>query len=302
MFKKPLIFLLSFPLLWSFSCGPSSPGDVVKPPRRPYPEIDRFPSWSPDGKTIAYFHLGVTRVDPRGGFWVDYDSTGIWLINSDGTENRLFFKGGDTPSWSPDGRWLAFSLGAQIYKITVNGDSLTQLTFEGRNFFPKWSPDGERIAYRRSTPEGGVYIMDAWGTYHRRVIEWGGYASWVNESQILFRKGGIWISDTLGQNRVLLLSEDEIGAVEIRSPSLSPDGSKIIFSAWKEGQPLQVWIMNADGSNPKELTTEGGKDPCWSPDGTRIVYVRYNSREFSSSNGRLWIMDSNGANRVQLTP
>ena len=38
--------------------------------------------------------------------------------------------------WSPDGEWIVFDEGSQIYKIKVNGDSLAQLTFQGRNFFP----------------------------------------------------------------------------------------------------------------------------------------------------------------------
>ena len=59
--------------------------------------------------------------------------------------------------------------------------------------------------------------------------------------------------------------------------------------------------MDADGSNLKQLTQKGGTSPAWSPDGSQIVYTRYNFAEFSEESGHLWIMDSNGENKRQLT-
>ncbi|OQY27350.1 MAG: hypothetical protein B6244_10840 [Candidatus Cloacimonetes bacterium 4572_55] len=59
------------------------------------------------------------------------------------------------PDWSPDGQWLAFMMNAQIYKVKADGDSLTQLTHEGRNFFPDWGPDGQWIAYDNTDCGGG---------------------------------------------------------------------------------------------------------------------------------------------------
>ena len=58
--------------------------------------------------------------------------------------------------------------------------------------------------------------------------------------------------------------------------------------------------MDSDGYNLLQLTQRGGNYPAWSPDGNYIVYTR-NSGEFSDENGRLWIMDSNGENKRQLT-
>ena len=85
--------------------------------------IDYEPSWSPDGKWIAYYH-----VDSR----TDY--TGIYRIRPDGSENTFWIPGGQNPAWSPDSKWLAYSLGAQIWITELEGDSSEQLTFEGRNF------------------------------------------------------------------------------------------------------------------------------------------------------------------------
>jgi TolB protein len=57
--------------------------------------------------------------------------------------------------------------------------------------------------------------------------------------------------------------------------------------------------MGADGSNPRRLSTQGGKsyDPSWSPDGRRIAYVV----ERSGEGFEIWTMDADGGNAMQLT-
>lgn len=103
--------------------------------------IDYEPSWSPDGKFIAYYHLDK-----------EISKNGIYIISPDGRENRLWHQGAgaETPTWSPDGQWIAFSEGAQIWKKKLNGDSLTQITQAGHNFFPEWRPDKIWVAFEES--------------------------------------------------------------------------------------------------------------------------------------------------------
>jgi Tol biopolymer transport system component len=109
----------------------------------------------------------------------------------------------------------------------------------------------------------------------------------------------IWIADTNVANakQLTFLGGDS------RDPHWSPDGSKIVFSCQREmPNPFpQIWVMNSDGTNLRQLTTDGGTSPAWSPDGKRIVYVRYNWTEYSSKQGQLWIMDADGSNKRQLT-
>ena len=83
------------------------------------------PSWSPDGKSIAFVRLGIRA--PYG----EYGE--IWVADSDGSNPRLLTSGPDAgPVWSPDGKRIAFSSvrdgNMEVYTITVNGTGLSNLT------------------------------------------------------------------------------------------------------------------------------------------------------------------------------
>ena len=300
-FLRQVLFLVI--LLTLFNCSKKSTNGI-KPPTPAYPIICDVPAWSPDGNTIAYWYSGITKVRPNGGNDGDPTQRGIWFISPDGTNKRMFLWGGDLPDWNPVEPKLVLVMNAQIYTIKLDGDSLTQLTFEGRNFFPDWSPDARRIAYSASTPveSAGIWIVNS-RENSKRHLGLGYMPDWAPHSpQLVFSGSGaeIWIADTNGANakQLTFLGGDS------RYPHWSPDGSKIVFSSQKiaSGYHLpQIWVMDSDGTNLKQLTIEGGRYPAWSPDGNQIVYVRENSREYSSKQGQLWIMEVDGSNKKQLT-
>jgi len=255
---------------------------------------DSEATWSPDGKTIAYTHGGLDYPD---------DPAGIFLINVDGTNDRLFYEGASAgcSDFSPDNNWLVFSDYAQIYKIKLNGDSLTQLTFGGRNFFPDWSPEGKRIAFDRTTsypetpPESsGILIMDVDGT-NKKHLGLGRFPDWSPSGFRLVYIGlgnEIYTADTNGNNQIqLTFLKDH----DNRYPVFSPDGKKITFSSAYNSAPV-IYVMDSDGKNLKLLTPEGGDEPAWSPDGEYIAYT-YVHPDY----GRIFIMDADGSNKRQLT-
>jgi TolB protein len=106
--------------------------------------FDGDPAWSPDGRWIAFAHIGQAR------------ST-IVLIRPDGSGRHTLTKG-DVPSWSPDGRRLAFQTGGvgaiHVFVIGRDGSGRRQVTrSNGSDTLPAWSPDGRRIVFVRELPE-----------------------------------------------------------------------------------------------------------------------------------------------------
>jgi Tol biopolymer transport system component len=81
----------------------------------------------------------------------------------------------------------------------------------------------------------------------------------------------------------------EVKTIRLSYPQYTADGSKIIYAG--EG----IWIMDADGGNKKRLI-EGGEYPCFSPDGTKILYLRS-----FNVNDDIWIINTDGSNNIQLT-
>lgn len=91
----------------------------------------------------------------------------------------------------------------------------------------------------------------------------------------------------------------QVSQVKDSYPDLSPDKSRIIFQSNRSGNN-QIWIMNVDGTEPKQLTHvpgDGAETPRWSPDGSQIVYAAY----LEDGNNDLFLMQPDGSGQTQLT-
>lgn len=138
--------------------------------------INISPRWNPrTGREIAF-------ISDRGG------SPQIYVMDATGANQRaLLSRGGhsDSPSWSPDGRYIAFTWGGagsfQIFIADVATGQLLQLTSEGRNESPTWSPDGRHLAFQSSrTGRLEIWQMHIDGTGQRQLTRGGGrFPAWA---------------------------------------------------------------------------------------------------------------------------
>src|SRR5688500_1723756 len=219
-------------------------GIVVPSARAQQPPPPNFlninPSWSPDGRQLVY-------ESDR------HDRGALYIINTDGTgERRLTFTGADDthPSWSPDGSRIVFDSDRDgvwnLHSIRPDGTDERRLTHPAtatRPAFarhPAWSPDGKRIAFDSGRDSiTHIWVMNADGSGAARVTgpPGGGHPAWTPDGRIVFgaaRSGNsdLWTTTIDGSDTRLLVAHP----MQKRSPSLSPDGRRVVFFAENEGK------------------------------------------------------------------
>mgnify|MGYP003876090299 CR=1 FL=1 len=278
------------------------------------PQIDCLGcvSWGPTN-WIA-FHYSPKRVIKGEEVRIE-DSVGIWLIKPNGksltylgpptTPDNVPF-GWSPPSWSPDGEWIVTNdMYGRIWMRGVVKDTLFQVTEGKGRYLPQFSPDGKKIAFCRTGPDsGGVWILNLDTKIEKRIFIFGDMPFWHPSGESLVIYGYVegynnpWISiiDTTGSYQRLIYLPER-GCHDLR---ISNDGLKIIFS--DGGWEPQIWSLKIDGTELKKLTTYGGRDGHFSPDGKKIVYVKFSLvRPCQEGNGELYIMNSDGSQNKRLT-
>jgi Tol biopolymer transport system component len=175
------------------------------------------------------------------------------------------------PVWSWDGQSIAFVCNRgsggvpvlDVYTMNADGTGLERVTTGENDYMPVWSPGGKQLAFvgvREGLPVG-IYVIGANGAGERLLVS-----------------GNTWF------------------------PDWSPDGKKILFDGSANpnldaivngpSSNCSLYTIQPDGLNKTLLTHDCPGFPKWSPDGTKIAFLRH---------GQLWVMNADGSGQTQLT-
>lgn len=214
---------------------------------------------------------------------------------------------GMNPSGEPQGHivFTCFIGGYdEICTINADGSNFQQLTnIEATDWYAEYSPNGSLISFSsRRDDNFEIYLMNGDGSLPRRLTENLGsnYAPTISPdgSRIVFTSyqgplGEIWTMGIDGTNPTMLTDEGDS-----LDPIWSPDGTQIAYASTRNGKTRELFVMNADGSNIRSMTTNadvGGRND-WSPDGSQLAFYAGPDNE-----KEVFIINVDGTNLRQLT-
>jgi Tol biopolymer transport system component len=282
------------------------------------PTLEISPVWSPDGREIAF-----ARAGERG--------SAIYLVPALGGQERKLVdlvgpsqisSGYTLPAltWSPDGRWLAFSEisredePAHIVRLSLDSLERTRLTSPPEDtlgdFFPAFSPDGEHLAFLRSSAadwgdldvwvqplEGGQARRLTFGKYDSAVA-----VSWTPGSDEIVYSTGIWGGGSI--HRVSLEGGEPRGIPGIgeNTAFFTVRGSRIVYQQ-RHARAPSIWRVPGRSAPAADRVPRAFADSMWidynpafSPDGQKVAFQSYRSGQ-----ANIWLCDRDGSSPVQLT-
>jgi Tol biopolymer transport system component len=244
---------------------------------------------SPDGRTLL--------VRTRHPFLVGVDGSHrrqirlSWLVSSQ--------------VWSPDGKRLAYAPPGDehgIWTYDLETGRRTRISFGVYDNSPAWSPDGTRIAY---AGDDGVFVADADGRDTHRLSSmdadapvWSPNGRTIAVVDVSSSIAGIWLLPVAGgkPRRVIRSAQEAVW---------SPNGKWLALTV-SRGRHWDLFVARGDGSRLRRLTFETGgvdvRDPRWTPDGKRIVFVRVGARapgELEMS--EIWTIAPDGSGLREVT-
>ncbi|WP_018704724.1 calcium-binding protein [Anaeromusa acidaminophila] len=204
----------------------------------------RYPQWSMDGTKIIFMS------NYGGGTYK------VYVFEPNSGNSPMALVNGIYPVLSGDGTKIAYCNnddGFKLYIANADGSNPAKVTdFDPGHF--SWSPDKSKFVFTSNgTGVNGTYVMNQDGSGLKKI------SSYVT-------KDPAWSPD--GQkiafgsdNGIYVMSADGSGAKQVfaggsvvRGPHWSSDGKMIVFGLTSEGTSADIWIVNADGSNPKNIT------------------------------------------------
>lgn len=222
------------------------------------PEDESQPAWSADGKELRFTVFAN-------------DASRIYSIDPTGKNRKLL---GTVPGRaqrvSPDGKTVLYWTGTwtamRLFASRLDGSDARQLTDgSGVVWGARWSPDGKRLAFGAKDEQGAlhVFLTNADGSARRQVTrstsgEQFQMPAWSPDASQFAVQGGvrgqpahIWIVDAATGAARKLSPHDQ--AYDDEVPAWFPDGKRIAYQSNRTGR-MEVWVMNADGSDARQLT------------------------------------------------
>jgi len=288
-------------------------------PRKLLSDIRSPVAVSPDGRRLAFLRQFPTEGEEA-----------LTVCNADGSDQQKLVRrrgedffmatGGEAPTWSPDGKTIACAAGStvgglyiSVLLVSVADGSSRLATSRKWNSISRivWTNDNRGIIVIGSEYQSGLSNNQIWylsigdGAVHRITNDLNNYGNYslsitADQSKLLV------VQTTDNSNISILPQGDYKRAKEVTSRSANfegangldwtPDGRLVIQS--RASGNSDIWIMNGDGSNRQQLTTDstGEYSPSVSWDGNSIAYQSY--RDVTP---HVWRMDTDGSNQKQLT-
>jgi TolB protein len=246
------------------------------------------PAFGRNGSAL-YFHeqhggASVLKVAQTGG------RGDITAVSSIVDDRALNFH----PRPSPDGTRIAFDSNRDgtraVFVARADGSGVRRISGPGYAAVPSWSPDGARIAFIRAESDKPkvwnlwVAAPDGSGlrrlTNHRVGQAWG--ASWFPDGQrVAYSVETRLVVLDLVTGKTRTFASPEPGHL-LRTPAVSPDGSRIVFQVFHQG----AWLLDlGTGRMRRVLADPTAEEYTWTPDGKRIAFHSRRSGEWS-----VWMM------------
>ncbi len=237
----------------------------------------------------------------------------IYLANVDSSDRRRLAQRASEPVFSPDGRRLAFYSWDEggVFVMNPDGSGRMRVSPHGNDAWPTWSPDQTTIAYAAMRggctyfewisgncyPPFAIYSIPIGGRTETNIID-GEQPSWGPDGRIVYKgclgaNCGLMVVNPANKAKVRITTH-----ANDSNPIWSHATGKIVFSSDRAGN-WDVWIVNADGTGLRQLTTSPENDgtPTWSVDGDWVFFRSSRGGEWA-----VWAMRPDGSSQVKLFP